>query len=86
MASPIISPLGGLAFPQQGRLTNWAGNITYSSDSVFYPETTEEVQAVIKAHEKIKGLGTKHCFNRIADSSFRNTGNKCILMQKLDEI
>ena len=70
MASPMISPLGGLAFPQQGRLTNWAGNITYSTDNVFYPESTEEVQAVIKAHEKIKGLGTKHCFNRIADSSF----------------
>ena len=69
MASPIISPLGGLAFPQQGRLTNWAGNITYSTDNVFYPETTEEVQAVIKAHEKIKGLGTKHCFNHIADSN-----------------
>ena len=70
MASPAISPLGKFAFLQQGRLKNWAGNVTYSTDNVFYPETTEEVQAVIKAHAKIKGLGTKHCFNRIADSNF----------------
>lgn len=69
MASPIISPLSGFGFNQQDRLKNWAGNITYSTDNVFYPETTEAVQQVIKDHAKIKALGTKHCFNRIADST-----------------
>jgi xylitol oxidase len=69
MASPIISPLSVFAFHQQDRLKNWAGNITYSTDNVFYPETAEAVQQVIKDHAKIKVLGTKHCFNRIADST-----------------
>ena len=50
------------------RLKNWAGNITYSTDNVFYPTTVEEVQQLIKAHAKIKTLGTRHCFNTIADS------------------
>lgn len=69
MASPILSPLSGWSFDQQERLKNWAGNITYSTGNVFYPATTEEVQQLVKNHSKIKALGTKHCFNRIADST-----------------
>ncbi|MGZ6523138.1 MAG: FAD-binding protein, partial [Bacteroidia bacterium] len=69
MASPFLSPLSGLSFDQQERLKNWAGNITYSTGNVFYPTTTEEVQQLVKNHSKIKALGTKHCFNRIADST-----------------
>lgn len=49
-------------------LKNWAGNITYSTSSVSYPASREEVQALVKKQAKLKGLGTRHCFNRIADS------------------
>ncbi len=66
MATPILSPLTSLA--QQERLKNWAGNLTYSTGNVFYPTTVEEVQQLVKKHSKLKALGTRHCFNNIADS------------------
>lgn len=66
MAAPLVSPL--ITWAQDERLKNWAGNITYSTGNVFYPTTVEEVQQLIKAHNKIKALGTRHCFNTIADS------------------
>ncbi|MCU0469952.1 MAG: FAD-binding protein [Arcicella sp.] len=49
--------------------TNWAGNLTYSTDNVFTPKTVEELQETIKKCKKGRGLGTKHCFNKIADST-----------------
>ena len=67
MATPFLSRFTSLA--QQGRLKNWAGNLTYSTGNVFYPITVDEVQQLVKTHSKIKALGTRHCFNAIADSS-----------------
>lgn len=66
MTTPFIAPLR--SFAQDNRLTNWAGNLTYSTGNVFYPKTVEEVQSIVKQHNKIKALGTRHCFNTIADS------------------
>ncbi len=81
MASTILSPLEGFSYDQQERLKNWAGNITYSTDNVFYPETTEALQQLVKDHARIKALGTKHCFNRIADSS-----NNLVSTSKLNKV
>jgi len=64
--TPMISPLNSWA--QQPRLKNWAGNLTYSTDKVQYPKTVEEVQALVKKLPKLRALGTRHCFNTIADS------------------
>lgn len=50
------------------KLKNWAGNIEYSTDKVYTPGSLEGVQELIKKYPKIKPLGTRHCFNRIADS------------------
>ncbi|HEX3387063.1 MAG TPA: FAD-binding protein, partial [Mucilaginibacter sp.] len=66
MATPMVSPLSG--WSQQQRLKNWAGNLTYSTDKVQYPKSVEEVQAIVKKLPKLKALGTRHCFNTIADS------------------
>lgn len=49
--------------------TNWAGNLTYSTDNLHSPKTVSELQEVIKKCKKVRGLGTKHCFNKIADST-----------------
>ena len=49
-------------------LKNWAGNIEYSTNKVVYPKTAEEMQTLVKKIPHLKGLGTRHCFNRIADS------------------
>jgi xylitol oxidase len=66
MATPLLSPLSGWA--QAPRLKNWAGNFTYSTDNVQYPKSVVEVQQLVKQHSKLKALGTRHCFNTIADS------------------
>lgn len=68
MATPYLSPLSAWPIDQQERLKNWAGNLTYSTGNVFYPKTVEEVQQLVKSHTKLKALGTRHCFNTIADS------------------
>src|SRR3954451_6900399 len=66
MEAPLILPIKD--FAQDEKLINWAGNIEYSTSKIVYPETVEELQQLVKAHNKLKVLGTKHCFNRIADS------------------
>jgi alditol oxidase len=68
MATPLISSVPGY-LPQQ-KLQNWAGNLTYSTDQVFYPRSVEEVQALVKKFDKLRALGTRHCFNTIADSQY----------------
>lgn len=49
-------------------LKNWAGNLTYSTGNVHEPKTLAEVQEVVKKCDNVRALGTRHCFNRIADS------------------
>ena len=66
MATPLLSSLDGWA--QTPRLKNWAGNLTFSTDHVFYPKSVQEVQQLVKKYDKLKVLGTRHCFNNIADS------------------
>src|SRR4030095_2172862 len=66
LATPIISSLKGWA--QGEKLKNWAGNLEYSTDKIYYPTSVEEVRQLVKKYSKLKVLGTKHCFNTIADS------------------
>jgi xylitol oxidase len=49
-------------------LQNWAGNLTFSTPDVFYPHSVEEVQELVKRSPKLRVLGSRHSFNRIADS------------------
>src|SRR6202140_99165 len=68
MATPLIPPFPEMA--EQDKLKNWAGNLTYSTNNVFYPKTVSEVQSLVKKSDKLRGLGTRHCFNAIADSKY----------------
>ncbi len=52
-----------------GKLLNWAGNYTYSTDNLHLPRSIEEVQRVVTSHNRVKVLGTRHSFNGIADST-----------------
>lgn len=47
---------------------NWAGNLTYSAARWHEPETVEQVQTIVAASQKLRAVGTRHCFNQIADS------------------
>jgi xylitol oxidase len=50
-------------------LSNWAGNLEYSTANVHYPKTIEEVQEVVKKCSKLRPLGSRHSFSKIADST-----------------
>lgn len=69
-----------------GPLSNWAGNLTYSTGNVHYPKTVEEVQELIKKSDKVKALGSRHSFNTIADSTANQVSlqemNKIIALDK----
>lgn len=51
----------------QNNRTNWAKNYTYKAKELFEPKNPEEVSSLIKDLESSKALGSKHCFNDIAD-------------------
>lgn len=50
------------------KLTNWAANLEYSATAIHYPESVDELQEMVARLPKVKALGTRHCFNDIADS------------------
>lgn len=47
---------------------NWAGNIAYSTQIVRTPRTVAELQETVRKAAKVRGLGSRHSFNRIADT------------------
>jgi len=67
MARPAISPL--LAWATKDKLKNWAGNLEYSTDRLYSANSLEEVRSYVKKQNKLKVLGTRHCFNNIAEHS-----------------
>jgi alditol oxidase len=62
-------PTQGADSPGGGMLMNWAGNYRYGTDRLTPAGSTEQVQELVKKHSKLKVLGTRHCFNGIADST-----------------
>src|SRR5216683_1616413 len=78
-ASPVISPL--LAWASKDKLKNWAGNLEYSTDRLYSANSLEQVQSYVKKQSKLKVLGTRHCFNNIADST-----NNFLSVKSMDEV
>src|SRR3954467_2477920 len=54
---------------QKEARTNWSGNYKYSTDHLEKPKTVEELQQVVRNCKKLRALGARHSFNRIADSA-----------------
>jgi xylitol oxidase len=50
-------------------LVNWAGNYRYSTDRLHRAASLPDVQDFVRRHDQLKVLGTRHCFNGIADST-----------------
>jgi xylitol oxidase len=48
--------------------TNWAGNLTYGTTRLTKMSSVHEALAWVKEQPHCKVLGTRHCFNDIADS------------------
>jgi len=68
VAGGLISRLAP-AQQQPAPHENWAGNITYSTDHVHTPANLDEVREVVKRCSKLRAVGSRHSFNRIADST-----------------
>ena len=79
IASPAIGPL--LSWAAGEKLHNWAGNIEYSTEDLYSAESLAAVQSYVKGHSKLKVLGTRHCFNTIADSS-----HSFLSLLKMDDV
>ncbi len=79
MASPAVRRF--LAWAGTSQLTNWAGNLEYSTDRLYAATSFDEVQDFVKTQAKLKVLGTRHCFNNIAD-----TKDIFLHLKRLDEI
>lgn len=64
-----------------GTLRNWAGNIAYAARTVHTPGTVAELQAIVRGSDKLRALGSRHSFNRIAD-----TDGDLVSMRKLNKV
>ena len=67
MSSPFIAPL--MTKAAEDKLKNWANNFEYGTNQVYTARSPEQVQDFIKGEKNLKVLGTRHCFNKIADST-----------------
>jgi alditol oxidase len=65
-ATPVIAPLLK-AMPDE-KLKNWSGNFEFSTDRIANASSLDQVRNFVKSQSKLKALGTRHCFNKIADS------------------
>jgi xylitol oxidase len=59
---------------------NWAGNLAYRANAVHHPGSVEEVQSMVAATASVRGLGSRHSFSDIADT----TGD-LIVLDRLDD-
>jgi xylitol oxidase len=61
---------GRTPFEQEStsKLTNWAGNYEYSTNELHRLGSIELIRRFVREHDRLKVLGTRHCFNGIADS------------------
>ncbi|WP_028047362.1 D-arabinono-1,4-lactone oxidase [Cellulomonas sp. URHE0023] len=48
-------------------LTNWAGNYAYLAPVVQHPRSVEELSQIVASSPQVRALGTRHCFNDLAD-------------------
>jgi xylitol oxidase len=48
---------------------NWAGNLRYAAADVLEPTTVAELQDLVAGATKLRALGSRHSFNRIADTT-----------------
>lgn len=58
--------------------TNWAGNVTYRATAIHEPKTVDDLRRIVSGAERIRAVGSRHCFNDIAD------GDEMVSLARLD--
>ena len=66
VSNRAVSPM--FAWATGDRLANWAGNLVYGTDRLYTANSVQQVRDYVKKESSLKVLGTRHCFNNIADS------------------
>jgi len=51
-----------------GNERNWAGNLTYAAGAIEHPSSIAELRAAVTTGGTVRMLGSRHCFNDIADT------------------
>jgi alditol oxidase len=67
MSAPVLAPM--LSWAAAEKLKNWAGNVEYGTANLYSATSVEQAQDFVRKHARMKVLGTRHCFNHIADST-----------------
>jgi xylitol oxidase len=47
---------------------NWAGNVDYRAARLHSPTSPEELRRLVARSRRVRALGTRHSFNRVADT------------------
>ncbi|WP_308797876.1 FAD-binding protein [Agromyces silvae] len=47
---------------------SWAATHRYAAARVVFPETVDDVRAIVRSEPRVRALGTRHSFNDLADS------------------
>ena len=50
-------------------LKNWSGVYTYGATTMLHPTTLDEMRRIVATVPKVHAVGSRHCFNGIADSA-----------------
>ena len=70
-----------LAWASKEKLTNWAGNLEYGTERLTAASSQADVQQFVTTHSNFKVLGTRHCFNNIADSK-----DELLSLRQMDQV
>ena len=49
--------------------TNWAANVAYRASRILEPRSMAELQTLVASEPELRVLGSRHCFNDIADTA-----------------
>src|ERR1700689_1683809 len=82
------SMLKGVARGEQAaatRRTNWAGNLTYSTNNLQTPGTGEEGRGAVKSASRLRALGARPSFNAIPDRTHEQISLARLKEMTLDE-
>lgn len=71
----------GFSWTSEQKLTNWAGNIEYRTQRLYAATSLADVQRFVKTSPRFRVLGTRHCFNELAD-----TDKEFLSLRSLDKV
>jgi len=69
------------AWASKQPFTNWAGNLEYATERLYKATSLDDVQQFVRGKNQFKVLGTRHCFNDIAD-----TATQFLSLKSLDKV